>query len=72
MGATLLTHQDITLIDVREPEEFNEGHIPSSVNVPLSQLTDAFSEKLNEGTFQQVSLGACLFFSHLCGPTHYP
>lgn len=26
------------LIDVREPEEFMLGHIPGSINVPLSEL----------------------------------
>lgn len=27
-----------TIIDVREPEEFQEGHIPGAVNIPLSKI----------------------------------
>ncbi|GAB5592421.1 hypothetical protein Unana1_07321 [Umbelopsis nana] len=30
------------LIDVREPSEFGAGAIPTALNVPLSQLADAF------------------------------
>lgn len=28
----------VMLIDVREPHEYKAGHIPSAVNIPLSQL----------------------------------
>ncbi|SJX64608.1 uncharacterized protein SRS1_15425 [Sporisorium reilianum f. sp. reilianum] len=34
---------EITIIDVREPNEVAQGIIPSAVNVPLSQLQKAFS-----------------------------
>lgn len=30
------------IIDVRTPEEFNEGHIETSVNMPLQTLEDSF------------------------------
>lgn len=33
-----------TLYDVREPEEYAEGHIPGAVNLPLSQLQARESE----------------------------
>lgn len=32
------TAKRAALIDVRTPEEFQEGHIPGSVNVPLDRL----------------------------------
>ncbi len=33
-----------TLLDVREPEEYEEGHIPGAVLIPLSELPDRLSE----------------------------
>ncbi|KIY51400.1 Rhodanese-like protein, partial [Fistulina hepatica ATCC 64428] len=33
--------QDVHLIDVREPDEYKEGHIPTAANLPLSVLPDA-------------------------------
>jgi rhodanese-related sulfurtransferase len=33
-----------TLVDVREPEEYEAGHIPGAVFIPLSQLADRISE----------------------------
>ncbi len=33
-----------TLLDVREPEEYEGGHIPGAVLVPLSELPDRLSE----------------------------
>ena len=43
--------QDVLLIDVREPDEVMYGSIPSSVNLPLSQLEKAM--KLEDGRFQK-------------------
>jgi rhodanese-related sulfurtransferase len=39
-----LGRHDALLLDVREPHEFAAGHIPHSVNVPLSQLRDRYTE----------------------------
>jgi len=33
-----------TLLDVREPEEYEQGHIPGAVLIPLSELPDRLSE----------------------------
>ena len=33
-----------TLLDVREPEEYEEGHIPGALLMPLSELPDRLSE----------------------------
>jgi rhodanese-related sulfurtransferase len=39
-----LGRTDILLLDVREPHEFEAGHMPDAVNVPLSQLRDRYTE----------------------------
>lgn len=33
-----------TLLDVREPEEYEEGHIPGALLIPLSELPDRLPE----------------------------
>lgn len=33
-----LAKKEIVVIDVREVEEYKEGHIPGSINIPLSLL----------------------------------
>jgi NADPH-dependent 2,4-dienoyl-CoA reductase/sulfur reductase-like enzyme/rhodanese-related sulfurtransferase len=35
---------DALLVDVREPHEFAAGHIPDSINLPLSQLRERYAE----------------------------
>jgi NADPH-dependent 2,4-dienoyl-CoA reductase/sulfur reductase-like enzyme/rhodanese-related sulfurtransferase len=39
-----LAATDALLLDVREPHEFAAGHIPASINVPLSQLRERYVE----------------------------
>jgi rhodanese-related sulfurtransferase len=43
-------------VDVREPDEVALGSIPSSVNLPLSELKDALSPNFGEGDFKKVGL----------------
>ena len=33
-----------TLLDVRQPSEYKEGHIPGAVLIPMPQLSDRVSE----------------------------
>ena len=35
---------DALLVDVREPHEFDAGHIPHAINLPLSQMRDRYAE----------------------------
>jgi sulfur-carrier protein adenylyltransferase/sulfurtransferase len=37
-----------TLLDVRQPKEYQEAHIPGAVLIPLPQLSDSV-EKLDRG-----------------------
>ena len=38
---------DAVLLDVRTPQEYQEGHIPESKNVPLQQLNNVVSVAKN-------------------------
>lgn len=40
----LINHEDALVIDVREPAEYVEGHVPDSRNIPMSQLESRISE----------------------------
>ncbi|MFD1485145.1 rhodanese-like domain-containing protein [Lacticaseibacillus baoqingensis] len=42
LAAKLADHP--TIIDVREPDEFNSGHIPDAINIPVSELTNRHQE----------------------------
>jgi rhodanese-related sulfurtransferase len=35
---------DFTLLDVREPAEYKQGHLPGAVHIPLSRLADRLGE----------------------------
>lgn len=51
MGEGLATARKTSgslLLDVREIEEFGEGHIPSAINVPLSTLSPQISETITD------------------------
>jgi NADPH-dependent 2,4-dienoyl-CoA reductase/sulfur reductase-like enzyme/rhodanese-related sulfurtransferase len=39
-----LDQTDALLVDVREPAEFADGHIPNAINLPLSQMRDRYAE----------------------------
>ncbi|HHA19495.1 MAG TPA: rhodanese-like domain-containing protein, partial [Methylophaga sp.] len=34
----------VTVLDVRPPEEYQSGHVPGAINVPLSELEAHFSQ----------------------------
>ncbi len=36
----LLKEDNVTLIDARTSEEFDEGHVPGAINVPIADLTE--------------------------------
>ena len=35
---------DMLILDVRQPSEYNAGHIPGATLIPLPQLTDRLDE----------------------------
>jgi hydroxyacylglutathione hydrolase len=42
--AVVLGQSDIAVLDVRQPHEFDEGHVRGAVNVPLHELADRGDE----------------------------
>ena len=45
------------IIDVREPDEFADGHVHNSINIPLSQLT-AREKEVPNGAFMICRTGS--------------
>jgi rhodanese-related sulfurtransferase len=39
-----LGRTDAVVLDVREPDEFEAGHVPGAINLPLSQLRSRHGE----------------------------
>lgn len=37
-------HPDVILVDVRETEEYVEGHVPGAIHIPLGQLSNRLDE----------------------------
>ena len=42
--------QGAVLLDVRTPQEYAEGHIPGSINIPLQSIDEAEAELENKDT----------------------
>ncbi|MCY1152346.1 MAG: rhodanese-like domain-containing protein [Sphaerochaetaceae bacterium] len=42
--------KDIIIVDVRTEEEFSEGHIPNSINIPLSAVIDQAKQLFTKDT----------------------
>lgn len=40
----ILKKDNVTIIDVRTEEEFSEGHIENSINIPLHEVQDRVEE----------------------------
>ena len=38
--------KDIVLVDVRNPDEYRQGHIKNSVNLPLGNLAEGLAQKV--------------------------
>ena len=59
------------VVDVREADEYADGHIPGAVNVPLSELIEKYTSiAKNENIYVVCQLGgrsarACEFLSNL-------
>lgn len=41
--------EEMVLVDIRLPWEYEEGHIPGSISIPYFQITEAISQELLQG-----------------------
>lgn len=61
----LIDNDKIVVIDVREKEDFDEGHIPSAISIPRKELDSRLDELSKENTHvvycynTQCHLAAC-------------
>lgn len=56
--SSLTNPADILIIDVREPGEYNQEHIPGSINIPLTKIsTTDFSQYKNKKVIFYCKLG---------------
>lgn len=46
----LATLEGVTIIDVREDDEFTSGHAPGATNIPLSTFAEHFEEITKDNT----------------------
>ena len=40
----LIKENQVTVVDVRSPEEFMGGHVSNSINIPLQEIPDRLEE----------------------------
>lgn len=48
-----LDGRGLPVIDVREVDEYEAGHVPGAVNIPMSELTERLAE-LPDGAFDVI------------------
>ncbi|OEF96962.1 rhodanese-like domain-containing protein [Desulfuribacillus alkaliarsenatis] len=41
---SLMEKENYVMIDVRTPEEFAEGHVPGSINIPVGEIEERLDE----------------------------
>lgn len=52
--AVIGLEQGATFVDVREPAEYADGHLPGAVNIPMGQLPDRTDELDKNATVHVV------------------
>ena len=59
LSTRLSNNDDINIIDVRMSDDYNKGHVPGAVNVPMDQWET--TDKLSKG-----KLNVVYCYSHVC------
>lgn len=57
----------ITLIDVREPEEYKSGHVPGAKNAPMSVVTENPEKYLDKSKEYHIICQSGMRSSKTCG-----
>ena len=52
-----INDETLRLVDVRREEEYNEGHIPNAVNLPLASLLSSDSPESAVKLFEEMGIG---------------
>jgi len=60
----LLDEGNIKIIDVREKEDFDIGHLPTSISIPLSKLENGFEEVKHILEYEKLNIVYC--YDPLC------
>ena len=55
-----INDDSLRLIDVRREEEYNQGHIPNAVNLPLASLLSGDSPESTVKLFEEMGIGIVL------------
>ena len=52
-----INDDSLRLVDVRREEEYNQGHIPNAVNLPLASLLSGDSPESAVKLFEEIGIG---------------
>lgn len=53
-GQSLMEADDVTIVDVRTPQEYADGHIPGAINIPVEGIGSAKPAELTDTDAQLI------------------
>lgn len=59
---------EVTLVDVRPHEEYQAGHIPGAINIPIAELADRLAELAGDRDIVAYCRGAYCVMAPRCRP----
>lgn len=52
----MISKKDVIILDVREDNEFNQGHLENAINIPFDELEDRFMKEVTSDKDQIIIL----------------
>lgn len=52
----MINKKDVIVLDVREDNEFNQGHLENAINIPFDELEDRFMKEVTSDKDQIIIL----------------